>query len=59
MAFTCHPATEDRFERGEYVRELTRRPVAPGVLAYDGLHGRRAKLARVLDTLGAPAHGMV
>jgi GNAT superfamily N-acetyltransferase len=22
--------------RGEYVRELTRRPVAPGVLAYDG-----------------------
>lgn len=23
-------------ERGEHVRELTRRPVAPGVLAYDG-----------------------
>lgn len=23
-------------ERGEYVRELTRRPVAPGVLAYEG-----------------------
>ncbi|WP_020142145.1 GNAT family N-acetyltransferase [Terracoccus sp. 273MFTsu3.1] len=23
-------------ERGEFVRELTRRPVAPGVLAYDG-----------------------
>jgi GNAT superfamily N-acetyltransferase len=23
-------------QRGEYVRELTRRPVAPGVLAYDG-----------------------